>query len=579
MTINIDKILGRLNLDEKIGQCLTQSWRGSIVTPSAVQHIEKLHTSGLRIEPYTTEAAQAKSYGRKVVDENYQKPDGYFAVDETYWRIKYPGFNITAEEYSRRLNRLRAIAMERNSGLPLHICTDFEGDFSHDFPFDGINLFPANMGIRAAGGPELAFEVGKALAAQLSAIGINMLHSPVLDINVNPENPEINIRSFSDDPAVFSEYAVQYMKGLEAGGIIATAKHFPGRGDSTEDSHHGLPVLDVDRKRLDEIELAPYRACIDNGLRAVMVAHNAYPALEPEEIPATISEKIVTGVLREELGFRGVVTTDAMGMGAIVQQWGVPAASAMALKAGCDLILLKFDNELRSQTFFEIRQWVKDGKLSEDCIDTHVKRILTMKAEQGLFEDGGRVDSVKAGEPIRDKNIISISTEVSRRAVMVLRDKKNLLPLDDRNVMLIEQMIIPEFVPNNMYHHAHSFSEAFLGYSLNAIPVDTEFKALPEEEELILSLLDEVDCVVMTNYYWRICPENNMELIRRIKERGKDVITVTNNPYPHGVSPDADAVICTFSVTPNSLKAAADVIFGKLEAKGTWPLENYEKPE
>ena len=574
-----DAALGRMTLDEKIGQCLTQSWRGSIVTPSVVGLVEKLHAGGLRIEPYTTEAASRLSYGRKIDTTGFEEPADYFRIPETYWRVKHPGFNIAAEAYARRLNRLKEIAMQRPSGVPLHICTDFEGDFSHDFPFDGINLFPAAMGIRAAGDAELAYHVGHAVASQLSALGVHMLHSPVLDVNINPQNPEINIRAFSDDPAVMSDYAVQYMRGLEAGGIVATAKHYPGRGDSAVDAHHALPVLKADRARMDRVELAPYRACIAAGLRAVMVAHNAYPALDAPDMPASLSRRIVTDVLRGELGFDGVITTDAMGMGAIAQRWGIPTACAMAIKAGCDLVLLKFDDELRSQAFFEIKRWVDDGRLGESELDAAVLRILRMKARQGLFDTGGIVDPEAAGRALRDPDIRRLSHETARQALTTLWNRHNLLPLRDRKALVIEQMIIPEFVPNNMHHHAHSFSEAVLQQSLNVVNMDSDFCASDEEQRLALSLLPEVDLVVMTNYYWRIHPENNSALVKAIQAAGKPVVVVTNNPYPMGAVPEADAVICTYSVTPQSLQAAAELLYGKIQPRGAWPLENTPQPE
>jgi beta-N-acetylhexosaminidase len=571
----VDAKLGALTLDEKIGQCLTQSWRGALVTPSVVELIETLHTGGLRIEPYTTEAAQRLSYGRRIETEGFAAPEDYVRITETYWRAKYPGFNITAGEYARRLNRLKEIAMNRRSGLPLHICTDFEGDFSHDFPFDGINLFPGNMGLRAGGGPELAYRVGNAVGRQLAALGVTMLHSPVLDVNINPANPEINIRSFSDDPGVLGAYAVEYMRGLERAGIRATAKHYPGRGDSDMDAHDDLPVLRAERARLDAVELLPYRMLINEGVRAVMVAHNAYPALDDDQTPASVSERIVTGVLREELGFDGVVTTDAMGMGAIARRWGVPAASAMALKAGCDLVLLKFDDELRCQTFFEIRRWVGEGRLSEQRLDEAVRRILTMKAEQGLFADGGLVDPDCATATLRDPEIVDLSCEVAHRALRVVCDRDELLPLRDRKALVIEQIIIPEFVPNNQYHHAHSFSEAMLDNSLNMVNMDTEFSATDDEVQLALSLLPQVDVVVMTNYYWRIVPRNNSHLVKAIRDAGTPVVVVTNNPYPMGTTNEADAVVCTFGCGPQSMRAAAELLYGKTDAPGRWPLENY----
>ncbi len=576
----VNDALERMTLDEKIGQCLTQSWRGSLITPSVLDNIDKLHCGGLRIEPYTTESAQRLSYGRKIDTRNWTEPEGYFKPAETYFPLKYPGMNISAAEYTQRLNRLKDVAMNRPSGVPLHICTDFEGDFSHDFPFAGIRLFPGNMGLRAAGEPDLARDVALAIGRQLAAIGIDMLHSPVCDVNVNPANPEINIRAFSDDADVFRRYVVPFMQGLEQGGVIATAKHFAGRGDSSLDAHHDLPVLHADRARMNQVELAPYRALIASGLRAVMMAHNAYPALDPSALPASLSPAIIRDVLRKELGFQGVVTTDAMGMGAIVARWGVPMASAMAIKAGCNLVLLKFDDELRSQTFFEIKRWIDDGRLTREELDESLRYLLRMKAEQGLFDTGGKKDPDQAQAVLREPGIAELSRDVAARATMVLRDREHVLPLSpDKKVLVIEQMIIPEFVPNNAHHHPFQFNEAMLRHSRNIVNATTSFRATEEEQALIVSLLAQVDAVAMTNYYWRVIKENNTPLVETLVKSGIPLAVVTNNPYPMGAVPSAGAVVCTFGVGPESLKAAAAVLYGKQTAPGRWPLEHTAKTE
>jgi len=528
----------------------------------------------------TTEAARRLYYGRSLEDKGFEKPRDYFAPACTYWRVKYPGYNIGATEYARRLNQLKAVAMERPSGIPLHICTDFEGDFSHDFPFDGVNVFPANMGIRAAGGPDLAYAVACAVARQLAAIGVNMLHSPVCDVNTNPRNPAVNIRAFSDDPGVFVRYVVRFLQGLESGGVVATAKHFPGSGDSETDAHDGLAVSTATRERLDTVELAPYRALIAKGLRAIMTSHDAFPVLDPETIPTTLSAKVLRGLLREELGFEGVIASDAMGMGAIVNKWGVPRACAMAIKAGCNLVLVKADDESRSQVFFEIRRWVQDGRITEEELDDSVRRVLLTKKEQGLFERGGQVVAERASKVLHEPALVGLCRETARKAVTVLRDRQGLLPLGkSRRVMVVEQMIIPEFVPNNACHHAHSFNEAMLAHSTNVVNVDTEFQATKEEHEFVLSLLDQVDVVVMTNYYWRVAPQNNSPLAREIARRGKPLVVVTNNPYPMGATEEAGTVVCTYSSGPQSLAAAADVMFGKRRPAGKWPLEHTEPPE
>jgi beta-N-acetylhexosaminidase len=568
-----------MTLDEKVGQCLTHSWRGGLVTPSVVETITRLHCGGLRIEPYSMESAHRLYYGRRGDTGGWVAPEGYFRVAETYFNPEIGSFNIPASEYAARLNRLKEIAMSRPSGVPLHICTDFEGDFSRDYPFDGVRIFPANMGIRAAGGPDLAFEVGLAIGRQLAAIGVNMIHSPVLDVNINPANPEINIRAFSDDPDILSDYATQLMRGLEKGGVIATAKHYPGRGDSDVDAHHGLPVLSADRARLDRVELAPYRALIAAGLRAVMVAHNAYPALDDAETPASLSRRIVTDLLRGELGFRGVITTDAIGMGAIVKKWGVPVASAMALKAGANLVLLKFDDEQRGQTFFEIKRWVEDGRLTEAELDAAVAPTLQMKADQGLFENGGIVDANVASDVLHNPADTALCERVAAGAVLVLRDRAKTLPLrPEQKVLVVEQIVPGEFCPNNHHYHAHSCNEAMLGQSMNLINADTAFRATERETETILALAGEADAVVMTNLYWRVIQENNTPLVQALARTGKPLVVVTNNPYPFGAPAEAGTVVCTFGAGPASLRAAAAVVYGRRAATASWPLENMVQP-
>jgi len=571
-----DKVLSKMTVEEKIGQCLTMVFRGSLITPSVIETITRLNVGGLRIEPIFIESAMRKYYDHDTTTENYEKPDGYFKISETYFSPSDPAFNITATEYARRLNKLKEIAMNRPCGVPLHITTDFEGDFSHDFPFDRINIFPANMGIRAAGEPKLAYKVGFAIAKQLSAIGVNMIHSPLCDVNNNSGNPEIGIRSFSDDPEVCCKYLAYFWEGLEDGGLIATAKHFPGRGDSETDAHHVLPVLNVSRERMDKMELAPYRLLIAKGLRAIMIAHSSYPAMDESGKPATLSSKILKDVLRGELGFEGVITTDAMGMGAIATKYGVPTACAMSLKAGCDLVLPKFEGELRSQIFFEIKRWIDEGRLTEEELDDRVRRVLKMKVDQGLFENGGIVEPEKASETLQRSDFIELSHDVASKSIIVLRDNESLLPLSRASRVMVVEQVMPrsELVPNNMYFHNYMFNEAVLGETLNVVNVTTEFCAEQEERQMVLCLSDQVDIILVTNYYTRYWLQNNTDLVKELVKRKKKVVVVTNTPYPSGATTEAGTVICTFGSAPDSVRSCVDVLYGKYKACGTWPLEH-----
>ncbi|MBD3240668.1 MAG: hypothetical protein GF331_08805 [Chitinivibrionales bacterium] len=569
----VSKLLDRMSLAEKVGQCFTLSWRGNLITPSIMDVIEKLHVGGLRVEPYTTESAVATYYGRKLSDPNFVPPPDYFSIAQTYFQPKHPGTYTPPDEYARRLNRLQELAMARPSGVPLHITLDYEGDFSHDYPFGGIAMFPSQMGLTACGDDDLVYRVGKAVAAQLRAVGITMVHSPVCDVNVNPDNPEIGTRAFSDKADVCARAAVRLFEGIRDGGLVATAKHFPGRGDSSKDAHEELESIAVDHDTLFARELLPYQKLIDAGIGAIMSAHSAYPSLDSPDTPATLSSKIIRGVLREQLGFTGVITTDAMGMGAIVKRWGIPRACVLALKAGCNLMLVKNDEEVRTQSFFAVKQAVEKGELSEEELNDSVRYVLNMKYDQGLFENGAQADSSSAATTVGAAEYHSLARTAAERGMVVLRDRDGLLPLStDSKVLVIEQITPLEFTPNDVHCNSHVLNEAMLEHSRAVINATSEFQATDREAELLLDVAGEADVVVVTNFYWRIRPQNNAELVARLCAAGKKVVVLTNTPYAVGAPEAAGTVVCLFGAVPESLRAGARLLYGKAAAKGTVPI-------
>ena len=575
----VNKLLGKMTLDEKVGQCFTLSWRGSIITPSVMDVIEKLHVGGLRIEPYTTESAVALYYGRRLSDPNFKPPKDYRQIAQTYFKAKHPGTYISPDEYADRINRLQKIATARPSGVPLHIATDFEGDFSHDYAHGGMNLFPPNMGLTACDDPELVYQVGLAMARQCRAVGITMLHSPVCDVNVNPRNPEIGTRSFSDDPKVCCDLLAHYYRGMRDGGILAFAKHYPGRGDSATDAHDDLPVIATPRAVMSKRDLAPYRRLIGLNLSGVMSAHTVYPGLDDSGLPATLSRRIIHDLLREELGFKGVISTDAMGMGAIVNKWGIPRACVMALKAGCNLCLVKNDDEVRSQAFYEVRRAVETGEWKESDLDESVRHVLNAKYEQGQFKNHAQVDADRAPAIVASPKIRKLSRQVAKKALILMRDKAGLLPLSGKKKILVIEQIVPgEFTPNDVHCNSFILNESMIKQSRNVINASTEFCATREETALMLDVARDADAVVITNFYWRIRPVNNTELVRKLVASGKKVIVVTNTPYEAGSTPEAKTVLCTFAATPNSLRAAARFLYGEIKATGKWPLKNMKKP-
>jgi len=412
----------------------------------------------------------------------------------------------------------------------------------------------------------MTYKINNTIARQLSNIGVTQMYSPVCDVNINPKNPEIGVRSFGDDPEVCARHAVAFVKGLQDGGIAATAKHFPGRGDSATDAHDVLDVIKADKKRMQEVELVPFKAAIAAGTKAIMTGHSVYPAYD-SKYPTTLSEKLLTGLLREELGFDGVIVSDAIGMAAILKQWPLPQACAMAIKAGCDTILLKADDESRSQCFFGIKQAVENGDISEERLNEAVTHLLRMKYDQGLFETAGKRDPKKAQAYAMSKPVVELSWEAAKKALMLMRDNKKLLPLNPKQKMLvIEQRIPYEFVGKDPYMHTHMFGEAMVNCSANLILADTEFAATAAEIEECLGLAKQADLVVMTNYYARIVKTGNNQLLaKKLKEAGHMVVVVTNFPYVEGATADADAVVCNFSGTPDSIRAAVGMLFGKVK--------------
>ncbi len=562
----VSKKLAKMSLEEKVGQLLTFTRRGAMITPSGVEQITKLQCGGLCLEPYAVETCKNLYWGNSQIDQTFKPPKDYFTIANTYFAGKTFGISITPGDYTRDLNKLQKIALARRSAIPLHMTIDFEGDFKNDYMSGGIRQFPPPMGMAAIGDAKLTYKINNTIAKQLSNIGVTQMYSPVCDVNINPKNPEIGVRSFGDDPEVCAKHAVAFIQGLQDGGIAATAKHFPGRGDSATDAHDVLDVIRADKKRMHEVELVPFKAAIAAGVKAIMTGHSVYPAFD-DKYPTTLSEKILTGLLREELGFDGVIVSDAIGMAAILKKWPLPQACAMAIKAGCDTILLKADDESRSQCFFGIKQAVQKGEISEQRLNEAVTHLLKMKYDQGLFETAGKKDPKKAQDYALSKPVVDFCWDIAKKAMIVMRDDKKMLPLSPKQKMLvIEQRIPYEFCGKDPYMHQHMFCERMSEYSTNLILVDTDFAATEDELKECLSLAKQADIVVMTNYYARIVKTgNNRLLVKKLKQMGKKIVVVTNYPYVEGTTKEADVVVCNFSGTPDSIRAAVDVLFGKVK--------------
>ncbi len=279
-------------------------------------------------------------------------------------------------DVAMKLNQL-----QRRSPLPLLIAADLEGGAS--IRLNGATPFPPNMAVAAAGREEDAYEVGRVTALEGRAVGIHLAFAPVADLNNNPANPIINTRSFGEEPYTVGRLVAAAIRGMQDNGMLATAKHFPGHGDTGTDSHLELPVIGASWRRLDSLELVPFRAAVDAGVALVMSGHLAVPAIASDpRRPATLDAAILTGVLRDSLGFKGIVVTDALDMGGVVRTYGPGEAAVQAFLAGTDLLLMPTDPAL---AITAMTAAVESGRITYERLERSVRRILLVKWRLGLL--------------------------------------------------------------------------------------------------------------------------------------------------------------------------------------------------
>ncbi|MBM4194627.1 MAG: hypothetical protein FJ202_09660, partial [Gemmatimonadetes bacterium] len=324
--------------------------------------------------------------------------------------------------------------LQRSARIPLLISSDLEpglgrlegGTFAPtQYTGGSATILPNAMAIGATGDATLAEAAGRVTGAEARAVGIHLVFAPVVDVNNNPANPVINTRSFGEDAAEVSRLSVAFVRGMQSAGIAATAKHFPGHGDTETDSHLALPVVRSDRARLDAVELAPFRATINAGIAGVMSAHVALPAIARDSIPATLAPAIMTGLLRDTLGFRGLTLTDALTMQGIGQGYDVEQSAVLSVKAGSDIMLMPSDVP---RAIGAVVRAVEQGVIPRAAISAAVRRQLVLKVQTGaVARPVVPLDSLRM--IVGSAEHRGIAAEIGKRAVTLLRDRDALIPL------------------------------------------------------------------------------------------------------------------------------------------------------
>jgi beta-N-acetylhexosaminidase len=472
---------------------------------------------------------------------------------------------FTGDEARAMSETLDAWAKSSPHRLPLWVATDHEGGPTFTQRRYGVAPFPGNMALGAAGSEELARGAAAATAQELRALGISVTFAPALDVNSNPANPIIGVRSFGEDPEAAARLGRAALRGYRDGGILAVPKHFPGHGDTSDDSHLGLPVSMKTLAELEATELVPFRAAFADGARAVMPAHMVFPALGASATqPVTLSSAAIEGFLRGRMGFSGLVFSDSLDMGAIANVYGSSEAAVLALLAGNDVLLLgKGDFPA---AYAAVVSSVKSGRVPRARLEASVARILDAKRRLGLF---------KTAPPRLDEKTLRQNRLLARRAaeaaVTVVRNDGILpLKLRDGQALGLTMIHTPRYASE-----AALFERELAGRHARTDVAD--FSVVNPDSATIESIARRMSgaavVILGTFQYGGTLPEGQARLFRRLREGPAPIVVVSlMNPYDLAASTGANAALAAYGMTDSSLEAAARLIFGEIEARGRLPV-------
>ncbi len=472
------------------------------------------------------------------------------------------------------LNRLQAVA-----ATPLLVAADFE--WGVGMRIAGATKFPRAMAFGATGDEQLAFEAGRITAVEGRSLGVHIDFAPVADVNNNPRNPVINIRSFGEDTTRVGVLASAWIRGLQHGGMLATLKHFPGHGDTAVDSHLGLPVIQHPRERLDQVELAPFRAGLDAGAAGVMVAHIELPALDPAPGPATFSRPVVTGLLREALGFEGLIYTDAMNMDAVVKMGDAGENAVRAVLAGVDVVL---DSQETMQAVRGLQAAVDSGRITRDRLEASVRRILTAKARLGLHRSRATsLDAVPLA--VGTRRHAAVARQVSERALTLIKDDRGVVPVKLASTSSVLYLSVLDYPRNwRIAAPSRAFLPALRARWPNVQAVELSDATTPNEIALIRAMAPRFDAVVAGVFVRAASGSGRLELaapvasliqdLSRLTARsGQPFVTVFfGSPYVPMSVPDLPAMLLTYDFSDDAEESAVRALAGEIAIGGKLPI-------
>ncbi|WP_039793576.1 beta-N-acetylhexosaminidase [Paenibacillus elgii] len=459
-------------------------------------------------------------------------------------------------------------AAQRAGTAPLWISIDQEGGMVARIT-EGVALMPGAMAIAAGGSVEAAYEAALVAGRELRALGVNMNFAPDLDINNNPTNPVIGVRSFGEAPEAVAAYGAASIRGFQDAGVSATAKHFPGHGDTATDSHLDLPTIPHSRERIEAVELVPFRRAVAEGVDAVMSSHIVFPAFEPERLPATLSRRVLTGLLREELGFDGTIVTDCMEMQAIAAHYGTVEAAVMAVEAGADIVLISHSRELQEGALDALLEAVRSGRISEERIDASVRRLLALKRKR-----------LAAGTEPHEAALRLVGCEahrqtarrISEASVTLVKDEERLLPLRRVPTLVIHTAAVATSIADEAVDIPHTLGKALAAQGLDVveriIPVSLDDEAL----QALSTQAEPFGQIVVGTYNASFHP-GQVRLIEALQSLGKRPLVVAlRNPYDLREFPDVSAYAAVYESRPLALESAAKGLTGAIPMRGRLPV-------
>jgi beta-N-acetylhexosaminidase len=550
----VQTTLQKMTLDEKVGQLLVSSFQSNFLSTDSkafdelARAVHEQHIGGFHVFGGTEAAPNV-------------------LLNTTYGAVTL-GQPLEAASI---VNRLQAI-----SPIPLLNSADFETGVG--FRIAGATAFPRLMAFGAARDEKLAYDAGRITGEEARALGVQVNFAPVVDVNNNPRNPVINTRSFGEDPDLVGRLASAYVKGLQSAGVIATIKHFPGHGDTDVDSHLGLPIIKQPRERLEKLELPPFKAAIAAGAEAVMTGHIEMPALDPApNTPTTLSQPIVTGVLRKELGFNGLIYTDSMGMAGVTAMYKPGEAAVRAIKAGNDVVLHSPDD---AAAFAAIRDAVKSGEIPEAQFNASVERVLRAKARVGLNRN--KIVNLDAiSNVIGTRANLAVADAVSQRSITLIKDERNDVPLRlPRGAAILYLSVLDYPGGWRIAAPSRAFIPELRQRWPNVTSVELSDRSTPNEIDLVRAMAPRFDAVIASVFVRASSGSGRMDLapglqklLQDITRNKKPFVTVFfGNPYVAMFVPEVPSVMLTYDFYDRAEVAAVRAIAGEAPIGGKLPI-------